>query len=114
MSGDTAEHLPAAQAAAVIERRRDDVRRRLDLAARMTVEVEPVERDAVVRAETSYVLTKAVLPARDGTATPLHEETISFTTGQSASFPVGTTCQPNGRFEDLVFDALPAMFMAGS
>jgi hypothetical protein len=80
----------------------------------MTVRVEPDGEAAIVRTDSIYALTKTV--AADAGAEPadiLHSETISFATGQSGAFSSGTACQPNGELERLVFDALPALSMAG-
>jgi hypothetical protein len=112
------ERLPAAVAQSSFARRRNghlvDVERDLRLDARMTVRVEPEGSAAIVRTDSIYALTKTV--AADPLTPPpdvLHTETISFPTGQSGAFSSGTTCQPNGELERLVFDALPALSFAG-
>jgi hypothetical protein len=113
---DELDRLPAAIADASFARRWNGrvvtVDRDLRLDARMTVRVEPAGENAVVRADSAYVLTKTVAPQE--AEQPLHAETISFPTGTSAAFSSGTTCQPNGALERLVFDALPDVSFVGS
>ena len=113
---DELDRLPAAIADASFARRWNGrvvtVDRDLRLDARMTVRVEPAGENAVVRADSAYVLTKTVAPQE--AEQPLHAETISFPTGASAAFSSGTTCQPNGALERLVFDALPDVSFVGS
>jgi len=111
------ERMPAAIAQASFARRRDghlvDLARDLRLDARMTVRVEPDGEAAIVRADSVYALTKTVADPSAPAPDVLHAETISFPTGQSGSFSSGTTCQPSGELERLVFDALPALSFAG-
>lgn len=109
------ERVPASAAASEFLGRREGdpatLARELRLEARMTVEVEPNADASVVGIETLYEVTKTVAAARSGLR--LNEETITFRTGDSAAFDMGTVCQPNGRLERLVFDALPAISVAG-
>jgi hypothetical protein len=88
------------------------VERDLRLDAQMSVQVEPSGEDAVVRADSTYMLTKTI----EGSVgeDPLHNETISLASGQSGTFTAGTRCQPTGELERLVFDALPMVSVAGS
>lgn len=113
---DDLDRLPAATADASFARRWNGrvvtVERDLRLDARMTVRVEPAGEDAVVRAASTYVLTKTVVPHE--AERPLHTETISFPTGASSAFSSGTTCQPNGALERHVLDALPQVSFVGS
>lgn len=112
---DLLDRVPAAASQSSFLRRRDGravtLDRELTLDARMEVRIEPQGEQSLVRADTSYVLTKTILS--DGEEPPLHTETIRFRTGQSAAFSAGTTCQPNGNLERVVFDALPAVSLAG-
>jgi hypothetical protein len=109
------ESTPAAAPSASFERRLNgrivDVAREMDLSAFLTVEMESRERATVVRTSSEYALTKKAVT--DDRGTPLGDETIRFTTGETASFAVGTTCQPNGAFERLVLDALPPLAAGG-
>jgi hypothetical protein len=111
---DELDRIPAARSQADFERRLEGdivtLERGLRLAARMNVKLEPDGEATVVRADSSYLLTKTVTP-EDGQE-PLHEETIRFSTGETASFGSTTTCQPNGKLERLVLDALPAVSVA--
>jgi hypothetical protein len=111
---DELDRIPAARSKADFERRLEGdivtLERDLRLAARMNVKLEPDGEATVVRADSSYLLTKTVTP-EDGQE-PLHEETIRFSTGETASFGSTTTCQPNGELERLVLDALPAVSVA--
>ena len=112
---DDLDRVPAASADASFPRRWNGhvvtVERDLRLDARMTVRVEPAGADAVVRAASTYVLTKTVAPQEADV--PLHAESISFPTGASAAFSSGTRCQPNGALERLVLDALPDVSFVG-
>jgi hypothetical protein len=110
------DRLPAARSDASLRRRQDGevvtLERELGLEARMNVHVEPSGEDAIVRTDSTYVLTKTVsLP---DAAQPLHAETIDFQTGESDAFSSGTMCQPTGELERLVFEALPTVSLAGS
>jgi hypothetical protein len=114
--GDEFERLPAAQSDASFLRRREGevvtLERDMRLDARMNVHVEPSGEDAIVRTNSTYVLTKII--GSTEAEQPLHAETISFATGQSGAFSSGTTCQPNGELERMVFEALPTVSLAGS
>jgi hypothetical protein len=114
--GDEFERVPAARSEASFLRRREGelvtVERDLALDARMTVEIEPSGEDAIVRADSTYVLTKIIEASEE--EEPLHAETIQLASGQSDAFTSGTRCQPNGELERLVFDALPTVSLAGS
>lgn len=113
--GEELERLPAARSEASFLRRRGGevitVERDLSLDARVTVRVEPSRDDAVVRTDSTYVLTKTVESAEAEQS--LHAETISFQSGQSGKFSSGTECQANGELERPVFEALPTMSLAG-
>jgi hypothetical protein len=110
------DRLPAARSAASLRRRQDGevvtLERELRLEARMNVHVEPSGEDAIVRTDSTYVLTKTI--SSPEAAQPLHAEKIDFRTGESGAFSSGTTCQPNGELERLVFEALPTVSLAGS
>ena len=112
---DDLDRIPAARSEASFQRRIDGdlvvLERDLRLAARMNVKLEPDGEATVVRADSTYLLTKSVTP--EDSQEPLHEETIRFGTGESASFVSTTTCQANGALERLVLDALPAISLAG-
>jgi hypothetical protein len=114
--GDEFARVPAARSEASFLRRRAGevvtVERDLALDARMTVEIEPSGEDAIVRADSTYVLTKIIEASEE--EEPLHAETIQLGSGQSDTFTSGTRCQPNGELERLVFDALPTVSLAGS
>jgi hypothetical protein len=109
------ERLPAARSDASFRRRRDGrvvtLERDLRLEARVEVQVEGSGEDAVVRTDGTYVLTKTI---GNDAGQPLHTQTVRFRTGESATFSSGTTCQPTGELERLVFDALPRVSFAGS
>jgi len=111
---DDLERLPAASSEASFRRRRDGravtLERDLRLDARMTVQVEGAGEDAIVRTDGNYVLTKTIAP--EDVEQPLHAQTVNFRTGESATFSSGTTCQPTGELERLVFDALPPVSLA--
>jgi hypothetical protein len=96
-------------------RRRDGkvvtVERELRLDARTRVDVEPSGEDAVVRTDSTYVLTKTF--SLLGVRQPFHAETIDFHTGESDAFSSGTACQPTGKLERRVFDGLPTVSLAG-
>ena len=113
---DGLERLPAARSDASFRRRRDGevvtLERNLRLDARMSVQVDPSGEDAIVRTDSTYVLTKSI--ASRGADEPLHAEMMSFQTGQSGAFSSGTKCQANGELERLVFEALPTVSLAGS
>ena len=113
--GDEFERVPAARSEASFLRRRGGevvpVERDLRLDARISVRVEPSGEDALVRADSTYMLTKTI-EGSEGEE-PLHTETISLAAGQSDTFTSGTQCQPNGELERLVFDALPPVSLAG-
>jgi hypothetical protein len=113
---DEFERVPAARSEASFLRRRGgevvSLERDLALDARMTVEVEPSGDDAIVRADSTYVLTKTIEASEEDE--PIHAETIQLASGQSDTFTAGTRCQPTGELERLVFDALPTVSVAGS
>jgi hypothetical protein len=113
---DEFERLPAARSEASFLRRRDGevvaLERALRLDARVSVQVEPSGEDAIVRTQTTYVLTKTI--GSGEAQPPLHAETIRLGSGQSGAFTSGTECQPNGELERLVFEALPTVSLAGS
>jgi hypothetical protein len=64
-----------------------------------------------VRADSTYALTKSIESSAG--QEPLHAETIRIGSGQSDAFTSGTRCQPTGKLERLVFDALPTVSLAG-
>lgn len=104
------ERVPAASAAAsfdrVIEKKRSQLSRQLQLDGRMVVSLRPRGAGTVVSTATTYVLTKTV--DASGPTGGKAREVISFETGESGTFAKGTRCQPNGQFERVVLDSLPA------
>jgi hypothetical protein len=114
--GHQFDRVPAATSNASFLRRREGqvvaLERDLRLNARIKVHVEPSGEDAIVRTDSTYVLTKTI-ESTEGQQ-PLHAETISFQNGESAAFSSGTSCQANGELERLVFEALPRVSLAGS
>lgn len=108
------ERVPAAAEAASFERRLGgevvDVARRLELEAVMTVVLDQRGEATVVDTSSDYRLTK--LARAPGEADPLSRETITFASGEAASFGIGTTCQATGQLERLVLDALPPVSLA--
>ncbi len=108
------ERIPAATAAASFDRRiqRDvmTLDRDLQLESRMVINLQPRGAGTVVSPETVYVLTKTIdlSPQGGGTAQGQTRETISFHTGETATFSKGTRCQPTGALERVVLDSLPA------
>lgn len=114
--GDEFDRVPAARSDASFLRRREGevvtLERDMRLDARMNVDIEPSGEDAIVRTDSTYVLTKTVESTE--AEQPLHTETISFGTGGSGAFSSGTTCQPTGELERMVFEALPTVSLAGS
>ena len=106
------ERIPAATAGVSFDRmiERDPMKldRQLRLDARMVVRLAPRGAGTVVTTDTTYVLTKLIDAAGTGGARAQARETISFATGESGAFAKGTLCQPNGRFERVVLDSLPA------
>jgi hypothetical protein len=114
--GEELDRVPAAASDASFLRRRDGevvtLERELRLDARMRVHVEPSGEDAIVRTDSTYMLTKTF--SVPGAAQPFHAETVDFHSGESGAFSSGTTCQPTGELERLVFDGLPAVALAGN
>jgi hypothetical protein len=114
--GDELDRVPAAASDASFLRRRDGevvtLERELRLDARTRVRVEPSGEDAIVRTDSTYVLTKTI--SSPGAQQPFHAETIDFHTGESGAFSSGTACQPTGELERLVFDSLPMLSLAGN
>ena len=111
------ERIPAATAGASFDRmiERDPARlnRQLRLDGRMVVSLTPRGAGTVVGTSTTYVLTKMIdMAGPDGSRRGQAYETISFGTGESGTFAKGTRCQPNGRFERVVLDSLPATTFA--
>jgi hypothetical protein len=112
---DDLDQVPAARSESSFRRRIDgeivELERDLRLDARMNVKLEPDGDATLVRADSTYRLTKTVTP--EDADEPLHQETVRFGTGETATFASTTTCQPNGELERLVLDALPAVSVAG-
>jgi hypothetical protein len=113
--GDGFERVPAAASDASFLRQREGevvtLERELRLDARMRVDVEPSGEDAIVRTDSTYMLTKTI--SSPGAEQPFHAETIDFHTGESGVFSSGTACQPTGELDRLVFDSLPTVSLAG-
>jgi hypothetical protein len=107
------ERIPAASAAVSFDRMVESdpskLNRQLRLDGRMVVSLTPQGTGTVVSTATTYVLTKVIdLSGPDGASRGQSHEVISFNTGESGRFAKGTQCQPNGRFERVVLDSLPA------
>jgi hypothetical protein len=111
--GDDAEQVPAVGDASferMVERRRVEVNRDMNLDARLVVEVKPGGDAAAVRTGSNYVLTKTVVAAdRSGRQRGSAREVVSFSGGGRGKFDKGTICQPTGSLERVVLDVLPRM-----
>jgi hypothetical protein len=111
--GGDAEQVPAVGDASfdrMVERRRIEVNRDMNLDARLVVEVKPGGDDAAVRTVSNYVLTKTVVAAdRSGRQRGSAREVVSFSGGGRGKFGKGTICQPTGSLERVVLDVLPRM-----
>ena len=110
---DQLERLAAASADASFDRRFQKnvvtLERDLRLDGRMAIRFDQAGGKTLVTPEATYVLTKTIdLTRSDGVARGQTRETVSFATGDTATFSKGTVCQPNGRLERLVLDSLPA------
>ena len=109
--GDEAEQVPAVGDASferMVERRRVEVNRDMNLDARLVVEVKPGGDAAAVRTGSNYVLTKTVVAAdRSGRQRGSAREVVSFSGGGRGKFDKGTICQPTGSLERVVLDVLP-------
>lgn len=77
------------------------IERKMDLSGRMNIIVEEIEKDkTMISVSTRYIVEKSyTINGRFS-----RSDTVSFNTGQSASFPQGTTCRCNGQFENEVLD----------
>jgi hypothetical protein len=107
------DRVPAATASASFDRQVEHeflkLHRQLQLDGRMVVRLTPRGTGTVVSPTTTYVLTKSIDATEiGGSSAGQARQIISFGTGESATFPKGTRCQPNGRFERVVLDSLPA------
>lgn len=92
----------------VVDGRRLEVNRGLQLDARLVVQVEPDGDGATVKTNSNYVLTKTVVAEdRAGWTHGRAQEVVSFSTGERGTFAKGTVCQPNGALERTVLDVLP-------
>jgi hypothetical protein len=103
--GGELEQVPASGEASfkrVVQGRRLEVNRDLNLDARLVVEVQPDGDGAAVETTSNYVLTKTV--ATDQSRV---QEVVSFSSGGRGEFSKGTVCQPNGALERTVLDVLP-------
>jgi hypothetical protein len=111
--GGDAEQIPAVGDASfkrMVERRRLEVDRDMNLDARLVVEVKPGADEAAVRTGSNYVLTKTVVAAdRSGGQRGSAREVVSFSGGGRGTFSKGTTCQPTGSLERVVLDVLPRL-----
>jgi len=108
--GGETERIAAAQAEATLAgaRRWPDnvVDRAMRLDGRVVVQLDPLAggNQTVVATEATYVLTKTLTSRGSETS---NRVTISFRTGESASFGVGTNCRATGQLEAAVLDAIP-------
>jgi hypothetical protein len=109
--GGEVEQVPASAEASfkrVVQGRRLEVNRDLNLDARLVVEVEPDGDGAAVETTSNYVLTKTVAAANAaGWTRSRAREVVSFSSGGRGEFSKGTVCQPNGALERTVLDVLP-------
>lgn len=109
--GGAVEQVPASGAASfkrVVQGRRLEVNRDLDLEARLVVEVTPERDGAAVKTTSNYVLTKTIAAANpDGRTGGRVQEVVSFSSGGRGEFAKGTVCQPTGALERTVLDVLP-------
>jgi hypothetical protein len=109
--GGELEEIPASAATSfkrVVQGRRLEVNRDLNLDARLVVEVNPDGDGAAVETTSNYVLTKTVAAANQaGWTRGRAQEVVSFSSGGRGEFDKGTICQPNGVLERTVLDVLP-------
>jgi hypothetical protein len=110
--GGEREEIPASEATSfkrVVQGRRLEVNRDLNLDARLVVEVNPDGDGAAVETTSNYVLTKTVVAANQaGWTRGRAQEVVSFSSGGRGEFSKGTICQPNGALERTVLDVLPS------
>ena len=111
--GGAAEQVPAVGDASfrrMVEGRRLEVNRGMNLDARLVVEVKPGGDEASVKTLANYVLTKTVVAAdRSGRQRGSAREVVSFGGGGRGEFSKGTICQPTGSLERVVLDVLPRL-----
>ena len=109
--GGELEQVPASGQASfkrVVQGRRLEVNRDLNLDARLVVEVKPAGDGAAVETTSNYVLTKTVAVENEaGWTQGRAQEVVSFSSGGRGEFSKGTVCQPNGALESTVLDVLP-------
>ena len=109
--GGELEQVPASGQASfkrVVQGRRLEVNRDLNLDARLVVEVKPAGDGAAVETTSNYVLTKTVVVENAaGWTQGRAQEVVSFSSGGRGEFSKGTVCQPNGALESTVLDVLP-------
>jgi hypothetical protein len=114
--GGEREQIPASGATSfkrVVQGRRLEVNRDLNLDARLVVEVKPDGRGAAVETTSNYVLTKTIAAANQaGWSQGRAQEVVSFSSGGRGEFSKGTICQPNGALERTVLDVLPPALQA--
>ena len=101
--GGELEQVPASGQASfkrVVQGRRLEVNRDLNLDARLVVEVKPDGDGAAVETTSNYVLTKTVAVENEaGWTQGRAQEVVSFSSGGRGEFSKGTVCQPNGALE---------------
>ena len=109
--GGELEQVPASGQASfkrVVQGRRLEVNRDLNLDARLVVEVKPAGDGAAVETTSNYVLTKTVAVENEaGWTQGRAQEVVSFSSGGRGEFSKGTVCQPNGALESTVLNVLP-------
>ncbi|HET6520431.1 MAG TPA: hypothetical protein VFG47_11545 [Geminicoccaceae bacterium] len=110
-AGGGAERVAGAREAAAFPRavnqRNYLAQRRLQLDGRVVVSVQPRSPGTLAATEVVYVVTKAVDTVdRTGEAHGSVRETVSFRSGGSGRFRIGTQCQPNGTIERMVLAGL--------
>ncbi len=89
--------------------------RTLDLYARTTIELEGTSYQTTIDPDVDYVVVKNV-DAFDGNGRIVsrNPEVISFSSGESGTFSIGTTCKSNGRLEESIGETVTAAFQAPS
>ena len=82
--------------------------RQMSLEGRINIIVEEISaNECKITVNTKYVLTKSISIKQAGGGLTRHRtNTISFVTGQTAKFPSGTICRPNGILESEILSIL--------
>jgi hypothetical protein len=84
------------------------LKRDLQLDGRVVVTLEQQPNGTLVKADTTYVVTKVVdFEDAAGRLRRGSRESVNFTSGKRGAFDKGTVCQSNGSFEVAMLDDLP-------